>query len=156
MSLFKKYTRQGNALVERDENNRVVRVVKGHPALPVTKNWRRLVREATDDGYEMFTILMNIARGSPFKVQNPDDPNAFSWETPTVEVQRQAAKDVIEFLHGKAVAQTEVVNAEKEAEDLAQLTALTDEQLADAARPFLERVRKGVPLLASDDEKGDE
>jgi len=89
-------------------------------------------------------------------VQNPDDPNAFSWETPTVEVQRQAAKDVIEFLHGKAVAQTEVVNAEKEAEDLAQLTALTDEQLADAARPFLERVRKGVPLLASDDEKGDE
>ena len=50
---------------------------------------------------------------------------------PSVETQRAAAKDIAEFLHGKAVAQTEVMKAEKENEDVMQYQALSDADLAD-------------------------
>jgi hypothetical protein len=53
-----------------------------------------------------------------------------------------ATKDLLDRGWGKAVAQTEVVKAELEAEDAAQYAAMSDDALREAARPFLERAQK--------------
>jgi hypothetical protein len=143
MSLFKKKVAvQGEVLVERDSEGTITRKAsppeRGMPALP---NWRRQVRQMTNNGLDAYRVLINIMNGQPQKIQLPDGRES-DWVVPTIETQRAAAKDIAEFLNGKAVAQTEVMKAEMEAEDTEQYRALSDDALREAALPFLERVKK--------------
>lgn len=133
-------TTQGGKVVERDEKGRVVNAVVV-PSVPSLKNWRKFARELTDNGASLLVRLNDIAHGKPFRAVR-DDGTESEWEVPALETQRAAAKDLFEFIHGKAVAQTEVLAAEKATEDVEQYKALSDEALAAAARPFLERVNK--------------
>ena len=133
-------TVQGGKLVERDEKGRVVNAVV-IPTIPSVKNWRKFAREMTDNGVALLMRLNDLAHGKPFRA-TLDDGTTSEWEVPTLETQRAAAKDLFEFLNGKAVAQTEVLAAEKQADDVEQYRALSDEQLREAAMPFLERVNK--------------
>jgi hypothetical protein len=103
-------------------------------------NWRRQVRHMTNNGIDGFKVLINLMNGVPQKVTLPDGTES-EWIIPTMEVQRQSAKDIIEFINGKAVTQSEVLKAEKEADDVAQYQAMSDEALQAAAAPFLERVK---------------
>ena len=143
MSLFKKKVAvQGEVLVERDSEGTITR--RASPperGMPPLRNWRRQVRQMTDNGIDAFKVLINIMNGTPQKVQLPDGRES-DRITPSIETQRAAAKDIIEFINGKAVAQTEVMHAEKEAEDVEQYQAMSDEALREAALPFLERAQK--------------
>ena len=146
MSLFKKgrVEVQGDRLVERDEKNEVVKRSTPGFNMPPLRNWRRQVRQMTDDGLDAYKVLINIMNGHPQKVKMPDGSES-DWIIPSVETQRAAAKDIAEFLHGKAVAQTEVMKAEKENEDVMQYQALSDADLREAASRFLERAPKKLP-----------
>ena len=142
MSFFKKADTQGGRVVVRDENSHVVPRAKS----PLLKNWRKQLREATEleGGNILLAAAVNIALGNPVKRINPED-GTFTWDIPAGSDQRQMLQFLLEMDKGKAVAQTEVVKAEQEANDHAQLNALSDEALRDAARPFLERmVRKQI------------
>jgi hypothetical protein len=143
MSIFKKTVAvQGEVLVERDPTGTVTR--KSPPpekGMTPILNWRRQVRHMTNNGIDGFKVLINLMNGVPQKVTLPDGTES-EWIIPTMEVQRQSAKDIIEFINGKAVAQTEVMKAEKEAEDVEQYQAMSDDALREAARPFLERAQK--------------
>lgn len=144
MSIFKRgISVQGEALVKRDESGKVTAFARPPktPDIPKITNWRRQARDVTDNGLDMLRVLINIANGEPCKTKLPDGSET-DYIVPTLELRRQAAKDVWEFIHGKAVAQTEVLHAEKEAEDTAQYAAFSDAQLMEAAKPFLERVEK--------------
>jgi hypothetical protein len=142
MSIFKKVAVQGGVLVERDEKDNVTRVATPpEPRMPALKNWRRQVRQMTDNGLDAFKVLINIMNGQPQKVTLPDGKES-DWIIPTLETQRAAAKDVIEFINGKAVAQTEVLAAEKESEEVDQYRAMSDADLRAAALPYLERAQK--------------
>jgi len=146
VSFFKKgvVTIQGGTLVTRDESGRIVNRAKHQPRdVPRAVNWRKQARDLTDNGLDMLRVLINVANGAPCRPTLPDGSEG-EWLVPTIAERRAAAKDVWEFIHGKAVAQTEVMQATKEAEDTAQYEALTDEQLRDAVRPFLERVDPAV------------
>jgi hypothetical protein len=160
MSIFKKapvITAQGPVLVKRDENNRVVgRATMPAMMRPNLTHWRKLARDCTDNGMDMLRVLINIANGHPQKTKLPDGTES-DWVVPSIETQRTAAKDVFEFMHGKAVAATEMMKVEQDAEDLAQYTALSDADIEAAAAPFLERIRKERGLLnVSSDTKDDE
>lgn len=148
MSLFKKKVAiQGEVLVERDEQGLVTRKAPApEPKMPVLANVRRQVRHMTRGGLDAYQVLINIMSGHPQKVKLPDGTES-DWIVPTIETQRAAAKDIIEFLDGKAVAQTEVMKAEKEGEDVDQYRAMSDEALREAATSFLERVpaKKKLP-----------
>lgn len=133
---------EGARLVERDESGRIKRVSSAvDPLLKPKQNWRRLLREMTNDGAEPAIRLVELSRGKPFRAEL-EDGRYSDWEVPTLETQRQAAKDLVEFLNGKAVPQTDLLKAEMQEEDLAQYRALSDEQLREAALPYLERLDK--------------
>jgi hypothetical protein len=143
MSIFKKTVAvQGEVLVERDSAGTVTRRASPpEKGMPPLRNWRRQVRQMTDNGIDAFKVLINIMNAQPQKITLPDGKES-EWIIPTLETQRAAAKDIIEFINGKAVAQTEVMKAEKEAEDVEQYQAMSDEALRAAALPFLERAQK--------------
>ncbi len=154
MSLFKKVAKQGEVLVERDASNTITRRAPAPTAdMPKIVNWRRQARALTDNGLDMLRGMINIANGVPV-ISTLEDGSHTEPMAPTVMERLTAQKSVWELIHGKAVAQTEVMKAEKEAEDTAQYAALSDEALMEAARPFLERVER-EKLGAGEEEEGE-
>lgn len=144
MSLFKKTTLsvQGGALVKRDvETGEVVEQAKPLPGASLKKNMRAQLRQVTNGGLDQLATLHAISQGLPWRAELPDGQHT-DWIVPTTAERMQAAQLLWEYQHGKAVAQTEVLKAEQEADDLAQYRAYTDEQLAEAAIPYLERATK--------------
>jgi hypothetical protein len=125
-------------LVLRDETGRLVRSKPAEPlvtiAMPKAKNWRAAIRRVVGaDGEELWTILLSLARGEVI-VPNYKDPDGTVRQgtpmVPSPEVRRAAAVDLAQFLVGKPVAQTEVMKSEEQAEEMSQLAALSDEQIA--------------------------
>lgn len=96
------------------------------------ENWKHVARLVTNNGMDMLEKLISIGRG---EVQQTTFtlPTGETMLTeplvPPISDQRQAAKDVFEFIHGKAVAATEVVRAESEAEQMARLQSMSDDEL---------------------------
>lgn len=142
MSVFK-VTTQGGVLVTRDEKGRVV--ARSEVPAPVARkkqpiNWRKQLREATEteEGNILIARAINIALGNPQRAMLPDGSYT-EWTVPSISEQRQTLQFLLEMDKGKAVAQTEIVKAEMESEDLAQYRAISDEELAKAAREYLER-----------------
>lgn len=142
MSLFKKVTVQGGVLVERDAKGLVVKKSTPlSPSVPKVVSWRAQLRQLTNGGMDTLARLQNIANGVPQRT-TLDDGTYSEWIVPSISEQRQALQFLAEFQLGKSVAQTEVIKAEAEADEHAQLSAMSDAALRDAARPFLERVEK--------------
>lgn len=128
--------RQGSRLVKRHLGK--IEAATSPLTLANPKNWRKQAHEITNGGVDLLKKLYDIAMGVPFSAKL-ENGNYTEPEVPSLDTQRAAAKDLFEFINGKAVAQTEVLRAEKEAEDVEQYRALSDEQL----NQFLERVREG-------------
>lgn len=142
MSLFKTVTVQGGRLVERDEKGNVLRKSTPlSPTKPPIVSWRAQLRQLTNGGMDTLARLANIANGVPQRAVL-EDGTYTEWTVPTISEQRQALQFLAEFQLGKSVTQNEIVRAEAEADEHAQLSAMSDEALRDAARPFLERVEK--------------
>lgn len=151
MSLFRKVTEQGGTLVVRDEDNKVVS--KARPLGPAAKqveSWRSQMRRINNGGMDTLLRIANIANGNPVRSYNPDDGTHTDWMVPTISEQLNAAQFLAEFQLGKAVAQTEVMKAEEQANDQAQYAAMSDDALREAAMPFLERANKKIAELASE------
>ena len=96
------------------------------------KNWRHWARLMTNDGMNQFEKMVAISEGRAFQttITLPTGEKVLSEPmVPPLSVQKEAAKDVFEFLHGKAVAATEVVKAEEEAKELERVRAMSDDEL---------------------------
>ena len=143
MSLFKpgRVTVQGEMLVKRDAEGRVVERATTNIRGRTKAAFRSVLRQITNDGLEQLATLRNIAAGEPWQVKLPDG-SVSDWFVPTTSERMEASRMLVEYLHGKAVSQTEVLQAEQVADDVEQYRALSDEELAKAAVPFLERVNK--------------
>lgn len=147
MSLFKKFqpgklSVQGDALVKRDlETGEPVAKALPLPLVAPARNFRSQLRQVTNGGLDQLVTLHSISQGLPWRAELPDGTHT-DWIVPTTAERLAAAQALWEYQHGKAVAQTEVMKAVQEAEDVAQYQAFTDEQLVEAARPFLERTTK--------------
>jgi hypothetical protein len=122
--------KEGPFAVIRDAEGRIVhrQLDKGGPR----KNWRQYARLMTNDGMDMFEKMVSIAKGEAFQttITLPTGEKMLSEPMiPPLSVQKEAAKDVFELLHGKAVAATEVVKAEEEAKELERVRAMSDDEL---------------------------
>jgi hypothetical protein len=88
---------------------------------------------------ELEDILMELARGRAWIPTLPDGSIA-EPVVPSSDVRLRAAIALKEMYDGKAVPQTEIVKAEKEARDLESIRALSDAELeAEASRILASR-----------------
>lgn len=134
--------RQRGGLVEiRTENGKALTKVLADKNAKVTG--RAIVRALSNNGVDLYAKLYDIAMGKPF-VYKMDDGRESQPLFPSLDVQRQAAKDLVELTFGKAVPQTEVIKAELEAQNLEQLEALSDEQLWNIATKKREALSAGT------------
>lgn len=159
MSLFKRVTNQNGTVVVRDEKNVVVAKAAPIARAPKVESWRSQMRRVTNGGMDTLLHIANVARGNPTRSVRPDTGEYTDWQVPTVAEQMDASKWLAEFMLGKAVSQNDIVKAEEQAEEHAQYAAMSDEVLAEAARPWLERVKKSpvleVPAHASTTDNDD-
>ncbi len=144
MSLFKKVSLQGGVLVERDEKGLITKktstnIVARTPAAKVL-SWRSQMRQLTNGGIDTLVRLANIGNGVPQRTVL-EDGTYTEWIVPSISEQRQALQFLAEFQLGKAVSQGEIVKADLETEEHAQMSAMSDAALLDAARPYLERAQ---------------
>lgn len=130
-----KAEQRGDLVVIRDEDGNVVHRYYGR-STDTKKTLREYVKQVTNNCFEQVDRLVSISRGEAHIAKLPDGRES-EPVVPTIEAQRQAAKDLIELTHGKAVAQTEVVKAEAEAQLAEQVRALSDEELEARVRAAL-------------------
>ncbi len=155
MSIFKpKVTEQGGILVKRDEKGNVISKAAPLPAAPRVESWRSQMRRINNGGLDVLLRIQAIANGDAVRTTLPSGEYT-DWMVPTIAEQLNAQQFLAEFQLGKAVAQSEVMKAEEATNDQAQYAAMSDEALAEAARPYLERtaVKKA---LASENEDSEE
>lgn len=130
-----KAIQQGQYVIVRDESGKLMTRVLGDVTSKSTP--RTLLRKMTNNGADLYMRLYDIAMGKAHVVQMSDGL-MLEPQVPTLEVQRAASKDLLEFLHGKAVAQTEVKEAEQQAQVMEQIQALSDEELFERARALMQ------------------
>ena len=120
--------RQGNHVVLRDDKGKVrAHALMSRAATPET--WRRGLHKLTDGGRDMQLTLIDLMHGNVYQPRLPDGRLSSEIIIPTPEVRRAAAMNLHEMLHGKAVAETEVLASDREAEKKVQLESMTNEQL---------------------------
>lgn len=142
MALPFKTSRQNNNVVVREEklvNGVPKSVVKAHAVVQRAdtrpQTWRRALAKLTNGGQDMQLVLIDLMHGNAYtpKVYDKDGKErvGVSCEPiiPSAEVRRAAAMNLHEMLHGKAVAETEVLTSEREAEKKLQLESMSDAQL---------------------------
>lgn len=123
-------TQVGGLVVVRNEEGRATHKVVAR-GLPPRQTARAALRAMTNNGLDLYARLVDIANGKPHVFRYEKDGREFESEVlvPSLDLQRQTAKDLLEFLHGKAVPQTELVAAEEQQQQMEQMAALSDEQL---------------------------
>lgn len=153
-----KIVNQGQHLTVRDESGKLVRGEEGKvlaakkpPHNANKETWRKSVSRLTDDGRVLHRVLMDLALGNAYEPTLPDGRKA-EPVVPSPEVRRASAVDLLHMLHGKPVAQTEVMRSEQEAQDMMQYSAMTDEQL----RAIIEGEYKVLPNGTSDADSPEE
>ncbi len=104
-----------------------------------SKSWRESMR-ARLPPEKLFDILARFAEGRPWFAELPDG-KCSAPIIPSSDVCLRAAMFLHETLHGKAVAQTEIQKAEKEAQDFEAVRALDDDELERRAAKILEARR---------------
>ena len=136
-----KLNRQGALLVARDENDKVVHdkngnaVVRKVPKDAPKQTWRAFLREMTHNGEDLLVAAHNIAQGVPFTVTHKGQE--MEPQVPSAEVRLRAIEFLILQLHGRPVAQNEVLQSEVAAEEMARFAALSEAQLREMAAPLL-------------------
>lgn len=127
--------RQGKHLTLRTEKG----VIKAHATVQAgdakPQTWRRALSRLTNGGKDIHEVLIDLMHGNGytpriFGVDGKEDTSRRCEPIiPTPEVRRQAAMNLHEMLHGKAVAETEVRASENEAALKLQLESMSDDQL---------------------------
>lgn len=153
--IFAKYTRQGGHVVARNTDGSITRnpetgaqVRAVLPPRAGKETVRRALHRLTNGGEDLVLRMLNLSAGVPIEVPPTSDGRKTDPIVPTAEVMLQATKDLLDRGWGKAVAQTEVLKAELEAEDAMQYAAMSNEALLEAVERgkkqgvFLERVEK--------------
>lgn len=127
--------RQGSHLVARREDGTVKAHATVQRADTRPQTWRRALSKLTNDGNDMLECLYSLMHGNAYtprvfdKHGKEDLTKACDPIIPTAEVRRMSAMNLHEMLRGKAVAETEVIASEREAEKAKQLESMSDEQL---------------------------
>jgi len=101
------------------------------------QTWRRALKALTNNGQKLYERAVRIAMGevivpsSYYIDPTTGERTEFRGEpeVASLDLQARTIKDLHEMMHGKAVIETEVTAAEKEAEKQQALEAMTDEQL---------------------------
>ena len=166
MSFFKKgepdsnltVTMQNGRAVVRDERGFVVKASAARElATPKKKSRRATLRDITENeaGQSLLDInMVYIALGQPWRATLPDGSYT-DWVVPTTSERLDALRFLTEQRDGKAVAQTELLKAMVEEDSAEQYRAYTDEQIAEAARPYLERMNKKEVTVDAEDPHSD-
>ena len=147
MSLKDLLTRQGKHLVVRDtDTGRIARnddgtlkhVVDAPRGVKYDKKaqketFRQGLKRLTNNGMDGLERLARISRGEiliPVGI-DPLTGDKLKGEplVPSIESQRAAIMDIHQILHGKAVSETDVNEAEKQAETRASLEAMSEDDL---------------------------
>lgn len=160
--LFKKLGVQGATAVVRDDRGKVVATAPLAERLDRSRDtWRSTLRKLTNNGEELFVVLYNLAQGAPYKASfegKESEPII-----PSPEVRRAAATDLLHMLHGKPVAQTEVVKSEVEAQEMQRYQAMSREELLRIAGLEGAHAKRGLPperetdaVTTAEGEDGDE
>jgi hypothetical protein len=126
MSAFKKLTQQGRTLVARDEKGSPVQALALDQPIN-KKTWRKALKELTNDGADIHVVLVNLSKGVP--IVHRFGGLESEPIIPSPEVMRAAAMDLHRIMHGKEVAETEVIKAEEEAAKAQQLAAYSTQEL---------------------------
>lgn len=142
---------QGPFILARDVDDKLVARVMKSDKVSSKNSWRAALRALTNNGNDLYATLINISRGVPHVPILPDGSEGEPI-TPSIESMRQAAKDLIEFLNGKAVPQTEVVKAEEQGAELDKMRAMSDMELLKIVEGEMVRVRTLSKGEATSDE----
>lgn len=151
----------GSLVILRDESGKAIHKVLGGDGVKPKVTARAALRKLTNNGLDLYLRLYDISMGKAHVVKL-DDGRETEPMVPSIDVQRQAAKDLIEFMHGKAVAQTEIIKADEQHAEQEQLQAMSDDQLwalvhnktkeLTNAEPQLERLDAASQATADDTE----
>lgn len=126
-----KTTEQGDLIVIRDSKGNVVgKLMKGGTQ---KETFRSLVRKLTNNGYDIIATMKDLMDGKPFVAVLPDG-REMEPQVPSPDTRRQAAQFMWEQLNGRAVDQTRVVEAEEQAQGMAQFDAMSESQLEEYIR----------------------
>jgi hypothetical protein len=121
-----KIQKEGRFMTLRDSaGNLITRVVdKGDER----ENWRNIMRRLTNNGQNQMEKLADISMGHAFTATMPDGRESEPM-IPTLQLQAVTSQVILEMLHGKAVAQTEMRKAEEETKLVEQYRSLSDNEL---------------------------
>lgn len=137
------FNKQGNILVARDKEGRVLEKVLSKDPKTTRETWRVMLRRMTNDSEDLLGKLVSIANGEPF-VGVLKDGRETEPVIPSIESQRAAATELLHMLHGKPVTQTEVIKAEEQTKELDRLRAMSDAELdIELAKIIAEERAKG-------------
>lgn len=126
---------QGSFVVLRDEQNRPI--AKQLVVKTDNRTWREALKKLTNDGADIHEVLYNLAMGTP-QVVKLEDGRESEPIVPSPEVRRAAAMDLHRIMHGKEVAETEVIKAEEEAHKMRALSAMSDHDILRELKPLLQ------------------
>lgn len=119
-------SQHGRIVVIRDSKGRVI--TKAFEGNTNKETFRSLLQKMSAAGADYIMELDAIARGTPLIVQLPDGRESEPQPVP-VGVRVDVLKFLIEQMHGKAVPQTDVLEATKQGEEVTRYNSMTLEQL---------------------------
>jgi hypothetical protein len=100
--------------------------------------WRAALRQAVgSEGQRLWRTLLDIAEGRAWQPELPDG-RLGPPQTPSAADRVAAATYLANTLFGRPVDQTQIVEAERAANEHAALQALTDAELLEEARRVVE------------------
>lgn len=102
------------------------------------ENWRQELRRIVGSPGKLWRILLELAEGRAYRPVLPDGSEG-PPVVPSPEIRLRAATELADRLYGKAVSQTEIVQAEQAASDLESVRALSDAELEAQVKGALER-----------------
>jgi hypothetical protein len=155
----KNLTLQGPHAVVRDDRGRIVTTAPLDVyKAPSKGTWRKLLKELTNNGEDLFKVLYDISQGTPYVVRH--EGMVSEPIIPSPEARISATTTLLHMLHGKPVAQTEVVKSEVEAEEMQRYQAMSREELlriaglAGAEKKRLEAPSAEPAPEGADDDEG--
>lgn len=92
------------------------------------EDWRAMLRRLTNNGQDQFERMVSISRGEPFTAKLEDGRESEPL-VPSIMAQFTAGQFILEQLHGKAVAQTEMRKAEAETKLVEQFRSMSNKEL---------------------------
>lgn len=121
-----KLTREGRYAVLRDSKGNIVTKVLSKKN--EREDWRAILRRLTNNGQDQFENMVDISNGKPLQVKLEDGRESEPI-IPGVMARIAANQFLLEMMHGKAVAQTEMRKAEAETKLVEQFRSLSNKEL---------------------------